>query len=176
PLTDLRVVKVQVQPQPWTADGLDERDGVRGARKRNARVIDRRVEVLQTEGDAAALAQLGDLVQRSTRSQPHRAGHLVRRLHGQSAAVEAGAVQVQARAAKPMRGPDRLLCRAQELLRAIIVHQGAPDVARHVRERRARAYQGIDVSGRPVPDLYLESKLGDPAHPLLEGELAKDHL
>jgi hypothetical protein len=85
-------------------------------------------------------------------------------------------VQVQPGAAKPLGDRDRPLGRGQQLGGAVVVDEGAGDVAGHRRERRAAAGQGVEVLGRPVPDLNLESQVSDPSHPLNDRQFEEDHL
>ena len=62
------------------------------------------------------------------------------------------------------------------VLGAVVVDEGAGDVAGHRRERRAAAGQGVEVLSRPVPDLNLESQVSDPSHPLNDRQFEEDHL
>ena len=109
PLADLRVIEVEIQPQRRAADPLDQGQRVGGTREGHTGVVDRGVEVLEHEGDARALAELGDPAECAPDGEPHGAGYLVDRLHRQAALAEAGAVQVQPWASQPLGHRDRLL-------------------------------------------------------------------
>jgi hypothetical protein len=175
-LADLGVVQVQVQPQPRPADGPDQGQGVGGAGEGHPGVVDGGVQVLQHERDPVPLAQLGEAVQGPGGGEPHRAGDLTDGLDRQALVVQAGAMQVQPRAAEPPGGRDRLPGGTQQFGRAVGVGQGTAGVAGHRGEHRAGAGQGAEVLARPVPDEDLEAQAGDPPDPLRDRQVEEDHL
>jgi predicted dehydrogenase len=61
------VVEVEHHLQVRAVDGLDEGEGVRRLRERDARVVDRGVQVLQAEDDVVLLAEGCDAAQRVDR-------------------------------------------------------------------------------------------------------------
>jgi hypothetical protein len=170
------VVQVQHHPQARSADRLDQRQGVGGAGERHAGVVDGGVEVLQAEGHPGPLPKGGHPLQGARRGQPHGAGDLLHRPHRQPLGVQPGAVQVEPRAAQPPGHGDRLLGRGQQLGGTVVVGQGAGDVAGHGREHGARLHQGVEVLAGPVPDLDLESQVGDPPDPFADRQLEEHHL
>ena len=179
PLADLRVVEVEVEPQVRRVDAAHEVEGVGGLRERGARVVDSGVEVLEHEGDALALAELGDAAQAATGGVPHRRRHLVGGHDRKPAVVEPGAVQVQARGAQPSRHHDRLGGGAQQLVSAVLVGEGAGGVTRHRREDDAALGQGlqlVEVVVAPVPDLDGEPGVKDRPHPVGHGTVDEQHL
>jgi hypothetical protein len=124
-----------------------------------------------------ALAQLGDPGEGAVRGDPHRAVGLAgHRKDGQAPVVQAGPVQVQSGAAQLFGGLDRLLGGAQQLGRAVLVGQGAADVAGHGRETGRSAGEGIQVVPGPVPDLHLEARLVNALGPLVDRQVPEDHL
>jgi hypothetical protein len=125
------VVKVEHHPDLGPAHGRHQSQRIFGPGERDAGMIDGRVEIFETEGHSGPLAEIGDAVERVPRLEPHRAGDLIGRLDRQAPAVEAGAVQIQARDAETRGNRQGLLGRADEFVGPFIVGKGAGDISGH---------------------------------------------
>src|SRR3954447_2079648 len=85
-------------------------------------------------------------------------------------------MQVQVRVTQSGRGGDRQLSSFQQAFGSIEVGEASLDVASHRGDLRPARGQGIEVLGRPVPDLHREAEVVYAADALVEWERGEDHL
>src|SRR3954454_4892708 len=85
-------------------------------------------------------------------------------------------MQVQVRVTQSGRGGDRQLSSFQQAFGSIEVGEGSLDVASHRGDVRPARGQGIEVLGRPVPDLHREAEVVNAADPLFEWQGGEAHL
>src|ERR671917_1024003 len=90
--------------------------------------------------------------------------------------AELGAEHDQTGAAEALGDREGLLRAPEQGLGPVFVEKAAGCVSHHRRELNARADQCVDVVTGPVPDLDLESGVGDPPDSVLEGQVQEDHL
>ncbi len=138
-------------------------------------MVDDRVEILDAELHSSRRAQLTQSFQGPQRGGPHRTGRTKAGARRQAVDKLRG-VQVEARDAERLRGPDAQLRRPHHLVGGLRVDQVAVQIPGHRRELRAGRGQGIEVLVVPAPDLGGEAHVVDAAHPLDEGEIGEHHL
>jgi hypothetical protein len=170
------VVQVEVELEVRAVDGLDQREGVGGLGERCAGMVDGRVEVLQREHPPGPLTQLGEPAQGLHGLQPHGGRDDLGREYRQPLRIEPRPVHVEARAVELLGDLQRLRGRPEQPLRPVRVGERAGDVAGHRRERGTAAGERVDVLRRPVPDLHLVARVGDPSDPLEERQVDEHHL
>ncbi|MNN25799.1 hypothetical protein D3C81_1392870 [compost metagenome] len=138
-------------------------------------MIQRQVEVFQRENLPHALCHFCQPGQRIGRLQPHCARHHRHRFHRQPLRVQAGTVQIQARAIQALRHRQRLFGALQQLSDLHIVGQIAAEIAGHRSQARSGSHQSIKVLIGPVPDFDAETQRINTRYTFCKRQVEKHH-
>lgn len=95
---------------------------------------------------------------------------------GNAVRTELGTEHHQPAPAEALGDCNRILGALKERGGTVSVEQVPRRVTNHRRELRAGPNQCVDIVIRPIPDLHLESGVGDSPHAFFDGKVEENHL